>query len=187
MSAIDRQPGEEFEYYVDRILSTLYDYISFNSRLIFKELNKINERLTKMATLAEQLGVEETTLAEVVPQLANVITTLESTLSSKETEIKTDLETVDHTELEVAEKNAELAAIQKVQESLAPVVAKAKELVPVAPTTPETPVTPPAEEQPATPPAEETPVAETPPAETPVETPPVETPAEGTPPANPEG
>lgn len=180
-----RKEGEEFEYYVERqfllqhqelnsVYKAIYDLINFSSQ-------QINERLTKMATLAEQLGVEETILAEVVPKLANVITTLQSTLSTKETELKTDISNLAADSTELATKNAELATIQKVQESLAPVVEEAQKIV--TPTTPpvETPVT----ETPATPPVE-TPPAEQP-ATPPAETAPVETPVEGTPPANPEG
>jgi DNA repair ATPase RecN len=164
-----RNNGEEFEFYVERILryfGQILDSIHFRSE---EQFRKINERLDKMATLAEELGVEETTLAEVVPQLATEITTLQTSLTEREATIKTDQETRAQSEASSAKANAELAAIQKVQEQLAPVVEKAKSLVPVAPTptpTPEGGTTPPAPVQEPTPPAEN-PASESPPAPTP--------------------
>lgn len=171
MNNIVRQPGEEFEYYIGRIIPMLYDYLFFTNDLTAKELTKINERLTKMATLAEQLGVEETTLAEIIPQLATEISTLQSALTTKETELKADLSTIGADAETIKKDVVELAAIQKVQEQLAPVIEKAKEIA-LKPT--EAPVT----ETPSTPPVE-------PPAlpSTPAETAPSET----IPPANPEG
>jgi hypothetical protein len=161
-----RHPGEEFQFYVERQFNLLFqrELSSFNLETksflnIQNRLEKLEEilieRFTKMATLAEQLGVEETTLAEVVPQLATEITSLQTSLATKETELNNNIAKVGADTAELTAKNSELAAIQKVQESLAPIVEKAKGLVPA----PAAPATPPAE----TPPSEAPPVsAETP-------------------------
>src|ERR1019366_399736 len=158
-----RNDGEEFEYYVER------QFVELQNKL-HKHFNNINQRLDKMATLAEQLGVEETTLAEVVPELATEITTLQTTLTEKEATLTTDATTLAADSAELAANQAELAAIKVVQEQLAPVVGKAKGLVPA-------PVVPPPVEPPVEVPVVETPVT-TPPVEQPVETPvvPIETP-----------
>lgn len=169
-----RRPGEEFEYYVEQ------SFIRLGNILIKNHIN-INERLDKMTTLAEELGVEEHTLSEVIPALATELTDLQTKLTEKEGALATAATELAQDSAELTANRAELAAIQQVKENLAPLVEKAKNLVP-APV-----VTPPAETPPSETPPTEQPPAETPPVEG--EQPAPETPAEPAPevPPTPEG
>jgi chromosome segregation ATPase len=180
---IARNNGEEFEHYVERQFKLQYNreltnHIAFNDTLydIKNKLCELNERLNKMTTLAEELGVEETTLAEVVPRLATEITSLQTSLTEKEASITQANSELAADSTKLAENNAELAAIRSVKESLGPVVEKAKSLVPAPAVTPpaetppsETPEQPPVnptppveQEHPAEPAPEVTPTPETP-------------------------
>src|ERR1700722_3010461 len=102
---IARNPGEEFQYYVERQFKLLYNReiqndINLNN-VLYNMSHEINERLDKMTTLAEELGVEETTLSEVIPALATELTTLQTTLTEKEATLNTDAQSLatDSTEL----------------------------------------------------------------------------------------
>lgn len=195
-SNIARNSGEEFQYYVERQFKLLYNReiqnnIEFSHQLgtLNNNLHGTNERLDKMTTLAEELGVEETTLSEVIPALATELTTLQTTLAEKEAALNTAANTLAADSAELTANRAELAAIQAVQAQLAPLVEKAKTLVPApvttppvetppieTPVTPENPITNPPTESPETPGAEQPIVTEAP--TTPVEqpaTPPAET------------
>ena len=171
-----RGTGEEFEHYVERQFYHLFNSIH-NLEYISKETKE------QMGTLAETLGVDETILAEVIPALATEINGLQASLAEKAAALiekvaaLTAAESTETTDVEaLAAAKAELRLIQGVAESLAPVVAKAKEIAPAAPVVevPPVPVTPvpPVEVVPITPPAE----TPTPPAETSTEIPPVPVP-----------
>src|ERR1039457_1255178 len=158
MTHTSRHTGEEFEYYVERQFINLFDYIDQIDNAIGTQFFNINQRLDKMATLAEELGVDETTLATVIPELATEITSIQTGRTEKEAALTADAATLAADSAELAANAAELAALQAVQTSLAPLVEKAKALV-SAPV-----VTPPAETPPVvTPPVEVVPPVETPP------------------------
>lgn len=152
--SLTRRPGEEFDFYVERQFIRLNESEYFEWNNLKLKLQRIEERLDKMTTLAEELGIEETTLSEVIPQLATELTDLQTKLTEKEATLNTQATTLAADSAELATNKAELAAIQVVKEGLTPIVEKAKGLVPApvgtpaeqpVETQPEVPVTPPTE------------------------------------------
>jgi chromosome segregation ATPase len=116
LTTVGRSKGEEFEYYVDRMFT------------------EIIRRLQEMSELTEKLGVDESTLSEVIPELANTITGLQNSLSAKELVLKEKETTLATDSIELAKVQGELSQVQEIVGKLDPIVEKAKNLV-VTPTT----------------------------------------------------
>lgn len=107
----------------------------------------LNERLDRMTTLAEQLGVDEEILATAIPALIGEVNTLTQSVADEkaakeaalaeaqaaEAAAAADSAERDEAKAKVAALEAELAAIQTVADKLGPVAEAAKEAAPAAP------------------------------------------------------